>query len=406
LSKAYSGNLSSTRLIRREWLWYESQHNVNDLTAITRQFGDLAPWANGPPFWVARPDQGIPLLAKLSRAAVRTIGRSAGGREIIAIEYGEKEETGATTDNLHSAIASKIVPPDPTEIYPATFYGSKRRTKPAVAIQGGIHGSELTGTVAGFNLCHVLETGADLRGKAWPRPAELARATRIVFIPWLNRDGVERFPTPNTSSLPDELYGLLTHGVAKDGKAFPYPENKKYFPVPPEAMGFLGCYFNDAGVNLQYDFTSLHRQPETQAWMETYLRERPDGIVIWHCNSGSMIDTPDYYLPEGHQHTISRIGGAVRARLLRDGHEIGRMSWGALPGLGKPYLTQMAATYLVCGGLPVMCELPVGTKNHLYTLDAMLDIGLLTLEEILSFAHRDGLRPYELWDKVKKNLPA
>ena len=34
----------------------------------------------------------------------------------------------------------------------------------------------------------------------------------------------------------------------------------------------------------------------------------------------------------------------------------------------------------------------------------MLDIGLLTLEEVLSFAHRDGFRPYELWDKVKKTI--
>jgi hypothetical protein len=377
---------------------------MNDLSSLTREFGDLSRWAQCPPFWVARPDLGMPLLKKLTRATVRTMGRTAGGREIIAIEYGAQEETGATTDNLHSAIASKIVPPDPTEIYPETFYGAKRRTKPVLAIQGGIHGSELTGTVAGFNLCHIIETGNDLRGKAWPRLAELARNTRIAFIPWLNRDGVERFATPNTSGMPDELYARLTHGVAKDGTAFTYPENKKYFPVPPEKMLFMGCYFNDAGVNLQYDFTSVQRQPETTAWMEYYLRERPDGVVIWHCNGGSMIDTPDYYLPVGHQHTISRIGGAVRARLLRDGHEIGRMSWGALPGFGKPFLTQMAATYLVCGGLPIMCELPCGTKNFFFTPDAMLDIGLITLEEILFFAHRDGLRPYELWDKVKKKL--
>ncbi|MBI4023561.1 MAG: hypothetical protein HY360_01180 [Verrucomicrobia bacterium] len=377
---------------------------MNNLSVITKEFGDISQWMKCPPFWIAKPDMGLPLIEKLKQATARTIGRSAGGRDIIAIEYGEREEINATTDNLHSAIAAKIAPPDPTEIYPETFYGSKRRTKPVVAIQGGIHGSELTGTVATFNLCQIIETGNDLRGKPWPRLAELARNTRIVFIPWLNMDGVERWPVPNTSGAPAELHNRLTHGVLADGTPFKYPENKRCFPIPPDKVAYMGCYFNDAGVNLQYDFTSLHRQPETQAWMECYLRERPDGIVIWHCNAGSMIDTPDYYLPVGHQHTISRIGGAARSRLLREGYEIGRMSWGALPSFGKPFLTQMAATYLVCGGTPVMCELPMGAKEWFFTLDQMLDIGLITLEEILFFAHRDGLRPYELWDKVKKKL--
>lgn len=375
---------------------------MNDLSVITREFGDFSQWTKCPPFWVAKPDLGLSLLQKLPRAHVRTIGKSAGGREIIAIEYGEKEEVGATTDNLHSAIAAKIAPADQTEIFPESFYGTKRRRKPVFALQGGIHGSELTGTVAGFNLCHILETGADLRGKPWPRLAELARDTRFVFIPWLNIDGVERWPIPNTSGAPAQLQSRLTMGATKDGKPFVYPENKKYFPIPPESVAYMGCYFNDAGVNLQYDFTSLRRQPETQAWMRYYLEERPDGILISHGNAGSMIDTPDYYLPPGHQHVVSRVGGAVRNRLLREGCEVGRTSWGTLPGMGKPYITQMAATYLVCGGTPMLCEFPCGAKEYFYTPDQMLDIGLLALEEVLFFGHHDGFRPYEVWDKVKK----
>jgi len=177
------------------------------------------------------------------------------------------------------------------------------------------------------------------------------------------------------------------------------------FPIPPEKVRYMGSYYNDAGVNLQYDFCCPQRQPETLAWMRYYLSERPDGIVIFHCNAGTMIGPPGYFLPPGHQHQISRIGGAVSARLLRDGYDLGRLSWAALPGMGRPSIDQIDATYHVCGGTPIMVELPAGTDIRPFTCEQMLEIGLITIEEILEYAHRDGLRPYEYWQKVKATLP-
>jgi hypothetical protein len=377
---------------------------MNDLTLIEQKFGDLSPWQDCPEFWVAKPDAGLPFIASLREASTRVIGQSFGGRDITAIEYGEFEPLDATTDNLHGVIASRVVPPDPTDIFSPAFYGSKRRRKPVLAIQGAIHGGELTGTVAMLNLCQIIETGADLRGKAWPRLQELARETRIALIPWLNMDGATRWPISNTSGAPDELCSVCTCGIRKNGEPYTYPAHKALWPIPPEDTAYMGSYFNDGGYNLQYDFCMPHRQSETTAWMEYYLREKPDGVLIWHCNAGSMIGPPSYYLPPGHQHEESRIGGAVRNRLLREGYKIGRMSWAALPGLGKPVLTQMDATYLVCGGLPIMCELPAGVQSTPFTLEEMLDIGLITIEEVLFYAHTDGLRPYELWEKVKKKF--
>jgi hypothetical protein len=377
---------------------------MNDLSSIEAEFGDLSRWRDCPDFWLANADQGLPFLRSLKQATLRTIGHSAGGLEITAIEYGEKEELDATTDNLHGVLASRIFPADPTDIFHEAFYGSKRRTKPVLAIQGAIHGGELTGSAAMVNLCQIIETGSDLRGKPWPQMQELARETRLVLVPWLNMDGVNRWPLPNTSGVPDGLYNVCTHGVRKDGEKYLYPQHKAISPIPPDEVAFMGTYMNDAGVNLQYDFCMPHRQPETVAWMEYYLKEKPDGILIWHCNAGSMIGPPSYYLPPGHQHEESRIGGAVRARLLREGYPIGRMSWAGLPGLGKPFLTQMEATYHSCGAMPIMCELPAGTESYPFTCDEMLDIGLITIEEVLFYAHTDGLRPYESWEKVKKRM--
>lgn len=376
---------------------------MNDLSVIEKEFGDLSRYRDCPPFWTPKPRQAMPVIESLKQATVRTIGRSAGNREIIAIEYGEKEPLKTRTDNLHSALASKLVPPDITDIYPPAYYGENRRSKPVVVFQGGIHGGELTGTVASIHLCKIIETGRDLRGREWPIIAEMARRMRICIIPWLNPDGVARCPLDNPSEASVELAGRVTQGVNKDGTHYVYPSMKEIWPIPPETTAYMGTYFNDAGVNLQYDVLAVDRQPETTAWMKYYIAERPDGVVIWHCNGGSMIGPPEFYLPIGMQIEVSRLGGAVRSRLLREGHEIGRMSW-QMPGMGKPYIEQMSGTYHVCGATPVMCELPSGTKGGGHTLEQMVDIGLITIEEILVYADRDGLRAYECWDKVKKQL--
>lgn len=377
---------------------------MNDRSLIEAEFGDLSRWSQCPPFWPAKPEMAADLLQGLKQATIRTIGHSAGNRPIIAIEYGEFEPLDTTTDNLHSVLASKIVPPDPTAIYPAAFYGSRRRRKPSLTLQCAIHGGELTGTVAALNLCRIIETGSDLRGKPWPRLAELARATRLTIIPWLNPDATDRWPLPNTSGVPLELYNRCTQGIARDGTKYAYPSVKAVCPIPPEKTAFMGCYYNDAGMNLHYDMFSIERQPETLAWMRYYLAERPDGVLVLHTNDGSLMGPPAGFLPVGHQHQDSRIGGAVRARLLHEGFNVGRMSWVTLPGFGKPTFSQTAGVYHVCGAMPIMCELPIGATTCPFTCDEMLDIGLITFEEVLFYAHRDGLRPYELWDKVKKKL--
>jgi len=374
---------------------------MNDLTVIEQEFGDLSAYSQCPDYWVAKPDMGMPMIDALSQAAVRQIGQSAGGREIIAIEYGEKEVTGATTDNLHSAMASKIVPVDVTEIFPPAFFGTQRRRKPVLVLQGGIHGGELTGTVASLNLCKIIETDKDLRGKEWPELAQMAREARVCIIPWLNPDGVDRWPLPNGIDAPRELFMRCTQGVASDGTKYTYPAVKAVFPIPPDKTAFMGSYYNDAGVNLQYDFCEIERQPETVAWMHYYREEKPDGALIFHCDGGSIISLMPYFAPPGYQHEAARLGGAVRNRLLAEDIPIGRLSWAGLPSLGKPFLDQVNATYLVSGCLPLLCELPAGSP---YTLDQLLDIGLLTIEETLRYAHMGGLRPYENWEKVKAKL--
>lgn len=375
---------------------------MHDLSIITRQHGSLAAWSQCPAFFTAKIETGRPAIDQLKQARIVEIGKSVAGRPIIAIEYGAWEPLeGIQTDNLHASLAADIASPDPTRIYPAAFYGSRRRTKPSLIIQGGIHGGELTGTVASINLCCIIETGKDLRGKPWPKLQALACATRLVIIPWLNPDATHRWPLHHTTGASRQLLAACMYGVRKDGVCLKYPDFKRQGVIPPAQMAFMGAYFNDNGVNLQYDLWAVDRQPETMAWMRHYLMERADAVLVWHCNDGSLMGPCEYYLPPGHQHTHSRLSGAVHARLSRDGLPTGRLSLAGLPGMGKPFMEQSTGIYHVCGALPLMSELPMAHQGLDISCDLLLEIGLTHLEEVLAFGHSEGFRPYEYWQKIK-----
>jgi len=363
---------------------------------FSQVFGDMSPHESCPDFWLPLPKLAEKFLGSLSKWERRVIGKSAEGREIFALEHGEVEELpGKTSSSLHSSLACEVAKGTAMEIFPASFYGEGLRKQPVVVIQCGIHGGENTGTVAALNLCSVLETGCDLRGKPWPRLTELALRSRVVIVPWLNPDGAARWLIPNPGGVSNKILIANTHGLNPDGSTGSYRGQKAFFPLDPSRVGYLGSYYNDSGVNLQYDVFQEKPQPETKAWMSYYRQMRPDAVVNFHCDAGSIMGCPDHYLPVGFQHLFSRIAGQVMARLVGEKLPVRRLSWAEMPGLGKPFLDQNTAIYHASGALPLMVELPGGGGTESpWTLDTLLDCGLLTLEEIFSAAHVDGLRPY------------
>jgi Zinc carboxypeptidase len=378
---------------------------MNDLNLIIKEFGELDKYMECPDFWLSKPENSMGFINSLKEAAVKTIGKSAGGREIIAIEYGEKEELNAISNNLSNSFAMYSGNPDQTQIFPEDFYGSNRRRNPVIVLQGALHGGELSGTAASLNLCNIIEKGVDLRGKKWPELQAMARKCRILIIPWLNPDGTARQTIPCSAGMPQDLYNRFTQGVKKDGTILTYPSCKKYYPIPLDEIAYLGTYYNDKGYNLQYDYTEIERQSETKTWMKYYLEEKPDTVMSWHCDSGSMIFPPSTLMPVGFQHQASRIGAVVKQRLTRDGYNVHRQSWVQLPGHGKSHaLQQPSSIYHSCGALPILCEMPAGTDFKPFTADEMLDIGLITIEELLFYALEDGLRPYEYRPKVMAAL--
>jgi hypothetical protein len=228
-----------------------------------------------PGFWVSTlADVNRFLDTQVHRGTVATIGKSAGGREIRAVFYGRpRQETGTTTfsGSLSYGDFRAYTGPD-----------ASARVYMGLA---GVHGGEFEAMVGTVNLIAVLETGKDLRGRAWPEITAVAKQLeRIILIPVANPDGRARVPlrmeAPRGSDFTVSEY--FNTGAWADGHDIGWPDCKQYIPLDFSRTQFPGGYPNDNGVNFQHDDFLGHRQPETEALLELTGRERPDLILNLH----------------------------------------------------------------------------------------------------------------------------
>jgi hypothetical protein len=363
-----------------------------DIRRLRAHGGGTVDTTQAPDWWVSRPDDAERLMRSLPGVEVFELGRSAGGRPILAAALGEREDLpGRTSTSLASAIAGGD---------PQAFYGRGKRSRQGFLFLGGAHGTEFDGTVAALNMLNVIATGSDLRGRAWPRLAEIGRRMRVVVIPFLNIDGRERFhDLRHLKGVLVDDSSVITTGRWKDGTPMPWPKNKLHFPVPLGAVDVLGSYYNDDGVNLVYDDAIGGSGASETAALVRFLRtEMPDCVVCSHSNHGSLVESASSYIPAHFRQHAVEVAAVVGARCHREGK-----AKFAIPSRTDLYsgqtFYQSDVAYHVCGALPLVVEFPSGYENVPDTLDEMLDIGMLALEEIVAFGDAYRFRPKD--PKVK-----
>lgn len=338
-----------------------------------------------PPWWITRPTEIRDYLESLEGVEVEEIGRTAGGRPIIAAAWGEREMLpGRTCTSLASAIAGG----DAT-----AFYGKGQRERQVLMFLGAAHGTEVEGTVAALSFLNVLVTGKDLRGREQPEVAAAGRKHRFLSIPILNVDGRERLlDHVSWINCNEDYFYMVTQGLKKDGEILRWPTSKLFHPIPLDETEFLGTYNNDAGVNLVYD-TPLGGdcQPETTALLRYCRRELPDCVILSHSDNGSLVLPASETIPAHYRHRVTQIGAAVGMRCTRDG-----LRKSAIQGPSYSHeWYQSDALYHASGALPLVVEFPMGWQNVPDTHDEILDIGLTVLEEIAAFGSRYRFRPNE-----------
>jgi hypothetical protein len=228
-----------------------------------------------PDFWIStfRAVERF-LDGRVRKGTVREIGRSAGGRPIRAVAYGQPR-AGKGTTTFSGALGFGDI---------RAWLGPDHARRVYLAM-ASVHGGELEGIVGIVNLIAVLETGSDLRGQAWPGiMAAAAALDRIILVPILNADGRSRVP------LRMGVHRGSDHTVAEyfntggrpDGSLIGWPECKEFIPLDFSATQFPGGYPNDAGVNVQHDDFFGGPQPETRALLDLAAEERPDLTLNMH----------------------------------------------------------------------------------------------------------------------------
>jgi hypothetical protein len=355
----------------------------------------LAEAENIPAFWISSfDDVGRFLDSRIRKGALAVFGKSAGNRPMRVAAYGRPRDGKGTTTFSGSLGFGDV----------RAYLGPDHARKVYMAM-AAVHGGEFEGIVGTVNLLSVLETGKDLRGRAWPEiTAAAARLDRILIIPITNVDGRARVPLRmlrhwGTDHTVGEYFNT---GGKLDGSLIGWPQCKQNIPLDFSTVQFPGGYPNDAGVNIQHDDFFGNPQPETRALYALAARERPNLILNLH--TGAQFIQPLRPFCEPLLVPIyEQLYRRIRTRLTAEGLQ--RSDNAEVEGDPKreglsPFTLDSALNFH-CGALSVLVESPshyasTSKRNgqpFFHTPDQLLDAQLITHQESMKLLVETTFRP-------------
>lgn len=295
--------------------------------------GHCPPFIATPDFWPATPERYRELLEELWPGEFEVIGHSAGGREILALEY----------------------QPDPDA--------------PTCAVVGGMHGHEAQGPAACCNLLSVLRTGHDLKGQAWP---ELRQVNWAVVV-CLNPDARVR--------MPNSFVGLSVKDVTNyDGGLMADGERRGHAgDVDPADTLILGGLFNDAGVDiLRHGDLADRCSPEREAALAFIALAKPKVCLELHAHCAP----PVFYCPLTPTPPVIRARQvALTEAIIAAGNAAG---YEFSPNTGEVAGLSTALYHAVSGAVPLLFESPQGALDAGPRWDhaRIIDVNLFVLSEL------------------------
>lgn len=347
-----------------------------------------------PSFWRSTVEEVRDFLkTTVRKGRVETIGKTAGGRPMLAVSYGApRRGRGTTTFNGsrgYGDVRAYLGPDHDRRVYLA---------------MASVHGGEFEGIAGMVNLLSVIETGADLRGRTWPElTAAVTRLDRIILIPIVNSDGRARIPLRMIRHRGEDftIQEYFNTGGKPDGSLIGWPDCKRDIPLDFTKTQFPGGYPNDAGVNIQHDDFLGSPQPETRALLALAGRERPDVTLNMHTGATfmhplrSMIEpalTPQF------EQCYRRVMTALTVAGLQQSDDSAKESDPARERMSPPNLE--TALNLHCGALAMLVESPAHSFSRakrngqpfLHTPDHLLDAQLICHQEVMKYLVETGGR--------------
>jgi len=333
-----------------------------------------------PGFWVGDVRGLAARWDALQSGRARVLTVTPGGRPMYLVEFGRFESVRADA-NFNSAIGARD---------PNAYRERTARQQPVLLLVGPVHGQEVEGLTGLVNLIEIMESGKDLRGRDQSELQELGRQCRLLIIPAGNPDGTARFEPRSLNGMDVDDLRFWGQGTWADGTFCDWPGVKRLHPMRGAETGFIGCYFDDAGVNPMHDEFFAPLGPEAPAILRLSIDEAPDLAVSLHSHESPPAVLRPAYLPREGQEAARRLAVRLNDRLRKTGLPEGSVfdvedEGGSIPGS----FNLTSALYHASGAVSFTFECPHGLSNESScraTMEQILDIQLSLYEEMMRSA--------------------
>jgi hypothetical protein len=337
---------------------------------------EVAGLAERPAWWQVRCDEIEAGIKKVRKGKVEEIAKSALGMPVWAVSYGyERAKAGTGTWAIGSNSRNMA------------SYRTSESGPQVVMLVCGVHGAEAEAVAGAMNLLSLLETGADLRGKARPGMLELLKEYRLIILPCVNMDGRSVSPD-HLRGASDQDFVRASQGEWLDGTLVGYPACKEYAPLPLDKVKHPGGYPNGEGYNIMHDCAPADiRTAEARGLLKLVAEEQADLVLHMHSHQagGLTLGAPLMAYPlhaERSNIYKSRVHDALAAANLRP---------------ATPYaLDQRTGVNLVSacaqasGGLSIVFE---QSAMAAWTFDEMLETFYVSVETFLQWGHKEPFSP-------------
>jgi len=328
-----------------------------------------------PKFWIGDVAGLSEHFKNLTKGQTRTMAISPGGRPMHLITFGRKEDVGHKA-NFNSAVGGRE---------PAAYMDKSARKKPVILFVGPVHGAEVEGLTGLVNLINVMETGADLRGKQQAELRALGERCRLLIIPEGNPDGIKRFEPRSLCGMEGIDLRFWGQGTWSDDTFCGWPQSKRRHPMAGDDVGFLGCYFDDKGINPMHDEFFDPMGPEAPAILKVAAEEGPDLAVSLHSHENKPAILRPAYVTVEVQQDIRSLAERCYALLDERGLPHGSL-FEIRPEGGKnpsPF-NLTSALYHISGASSFTFECSHGLKNGCQvSFEQILDVQLSLYEVML-----------------------
>ncbi|MBW7990216.1 MAG: hypothetical protein FVQ84_09410 [Planctomycetes bacterium] len=352
--------------------------NAADINSMTlEQARQRVPEREIPKFWVGDVGSLEARFKKLTVGMVDTIAISPGGRPVHLVTYGRKEKVEHKA-NFNSAIGARE---------PQAYMDKAARKKPVILFVGPVHGAEVEALTGLVNFIKVMETGKDLRGRNQRKLRALGRRCRLLIIPDGNPDGIARFEPRSLCSMEGIDLRFWGQGTWSDDTFCGWPQSKRQHPMVGDNVGFLGCYFNDKGINPMHDEFFDPMGPEAPAILKVAKEEGPDLAVSFHSHESKPAILRPAFVTTEIQEDIRSL--AKRYYALLGEHDLPYSGLFKVEPEGGKYpkpFNLTSAMYHISGASPFTFECPHGLKDGCQVnFEQILDIQLLLYEEMMRY---------------------